>query len=463
MRRDHDLLGELELPEEALYGIQTERARRNFAAAGRPVLAAVIQAGAQVKLACAMANHECGYLDAAEAEAIIRAAEEIVRGEHLEHFVVDALQGGAGTSTNMNWNEVIARRASQLSDLDIRPHDHVNLHQSTNDVFPTAVKIAAIQRLGSLESAVIELLEALQEKERAFADIPKLGRTQLRDAVPMTLGREFGAWASAIARDRWRLAKCVERLREVNLGGTAIGTGITAPRRYIFCAIEKLREVTGLGLARAENLIDATSNQDPFVEVSGILRAHASNLVKLSRDLRLLSSGPIGGLGEIELPALQPGSSIMPGKVNPVLPEMTMQAAFRVMAHDQEINLAVMSGELQLNAFLPLVADALVGSIEILTRVDHTLARHGIAGITANPERCRELLERSREIVTALIPAIGHERAVELARHMAEHHLDVRQANRQLAILPDDQLDELLQPDRLCALGWRDKPPSPSA
>jgi aspartate ammonia-lyase len=373
---------------------------------------------------------------------------------------VDALQGGAGTSTHMNLNEVIAHRASQLGGLPVHPHDHVNLHQSTNDVYPTALKVAAITRLHGLETHLIALLEACQAKEREFADVVKLGRTELRDAVPITLGREFGAYAGALARDRWRIAKCVERLREVNLGGTAIGTGIAAPRRYIFLVTDKLREVTGLGLARAENLVDATANQDPFVEVSGILRAHAANLTKLARDLRLLASGPIGGLGEIELPALQPGSSIMPGKVNPVLPEMVMQAAFRVFAHDHEINLAVMSGELELNAFLPLVADALLGMIDLLANTDALFAEKCIRGIVAYPVRCRELLERSREVVTALIPVIGHERAVTLAQLMADQQLTVREANRRLAMLPDEQLDLLLSPAHLCQLGWRPAPAS---
>ncbi len=460
MRHEHDLLGDLELPEEVLYGIQTERARRNFPVSGRPVRAALIRAMAQVKLSCALANRECGFLDTARMSAIAQAAEEVIAGGHLDHFVVDALQGGAGTSTNMNVNEVLARRASQLGGIEVLPHEHVNLHQSTNDVFPTAVKVAGITCLKQLEPAIVALQEAFQEKEREFADVAKLGRTQLRDAVPMTLGREFGAYAGALARDRWRIFKCEERLREVNLGGTAIGTGITAPRRYIFCVIEKLREVTGYGLARAENLIDATQNNDAFVEVSGIVRAHASNLIKISRDLRLLSSGPEGGLGEIELPALQPGSSIMPGKINPVMPEMMMQIGFRVMAHDLEITQAASSGELELNPFLPLIADALIGALELLERGDRLFADRCVRGIVARPERCRALMERSREIVTALIPTIGHERAVELARYMSEHLLDVRQANAVLEMLTPEELDALLQPASLNALGWRTPPKS---
>ncbi len=456
-RKQKDLLGELELPDDVLYGIQTERARRNFPVSCRTVNAALIRAGAQVKMACAQANVTCGALDLPIADAIVRACDEISRGDHLQDFVIDALQGGAGTSTNMNWNEVIAARASEILGKPVSPHEHVNLHQSTNDVFPTAVKVAAIQAFAELEEAVVALLESLQAKEREFSDVAKLGRTQLQDAVPVTLGREFGAWATAVGRDRWRVSKCVERLRVVNLGGTAVGTGITAPRKYIFAVVEKLREVTGLNLSRAENLVDATMNNDPFVEVSGILRCHAANLCKIARDLRLLSSGPQGGLAEIELPALQPGSSIMPGKVNPVLPEMVMQVAFRVMAHDQEINTAVMSGELELNPFVPLIADALLDSLQLLARTDQLFAERCINGIKANAVHCRELMERSAEIVTALIPVIGHDNAVDLAKYMREHGKTVREAVADLELISAEELETQLTPEALCALGWRNR------
>jgi aspartate ammonia-lyase len=258
-----------------------------------------------------------------------------------------------------------------------------------------------------------------------------------------------------LARDRWRVFKCIERLRTVNLGGTMVGTGLTAPRTYIFCVVEKLREVTGLNLARAENLVEATQNQDALVEVSGILRAHATSLVKMARDLRLMSSGPEGGFGEIELPAVQPGSSIMPGKVNPVIPEMVTQVAYRVMAHDQEINLVVMSGELELNAFLPLAADALLSSLALLERADALFAERCVKGVTANAAHCRAVLERSRETVTALIPRIGHERAVELARLMRDRSLSIREAVKEMDLIPQAELEELLTAERLCAMGWK--------
>ena len=442
-RTERDLLGEMELPDDVLYGVQTERARRNFPVSGRPARPEIVQALALVKKACALANAQTGHLDSAIAEAIGRAADEVAAGEHASQFVVDALQGGAGTSTHMNVNEVIARRASLLSGRSIDPLAHVNLHQSTNDAYATAVRVAAIRALQRLEPAVLALQQACQEKEREFAGVVKLGRTELRDAVPVTLGREFGAWAAALSRDRWRLSKGVERLRVVNLGGTAVGTGIGAPRDYIFLAVEKLRDVTGLGLARADNLIDATQNLDAFSEASGLLRAHAVNLIKIARDLRLMASGPEGGMGEIELPALQPGSSIMPGKINPVMPEMVMQVGFRVMACDYEINLVVMSGELELNAFLPLLADALLESLSLLEKADQLFADRCIRGVVARPERCRALMERSREIATALIPVIGHERAVELAKHMAEKSCSIREACAALGILSPARLDEL--------------------
>lgn len=456
-RVEKDLLGEMSLPADCLYGIQTARALDNFPVSGRPFRGELVTAGAQVKLACCLANREIGALPPAIADAIVRACDEIISGLHRDSFVVDALQGGAGTSTHLNLCEVIAGLASRYCGESVSPLEHVNLHQSTNDVYPTALRLAAIQSLNRLEKQIVQLQESYQEKEREFASVAKLGRTQLRDAVPVTLGREMGAAANALSRDRWRVFKCVERLRVVNLGGTAVGTGIAAPRDYIFLAVEKLREVTGLGLARAENLLDATQNQDALIEVSGILRTHASNLIKFSRDLRLLSSGPAGGIGEIELPAVQPGSSIMPGKLNPVIPEMITQVGLRVMAHDMEITSCVSAGELELNAFLPLAADALLSSLDLLANADRIFAEKCIRGIRANTERCRQMMESSREIATALIPHIGHSKAVEVAKLMGEEGLDIRTAVNRLGWMSDEDLDALLQAESLCALGWKRK------
>lgn len=454
-RIDRDLLGSVSVPAGALWGPQTERARLNFACSGRPVNPCLHRAGAEVKKACALANTELGYLPPGIGAAIAAACDEVAAGRHLEQFVVDALQGGAGTSTNMNWNEVLAARASALCGRTVDSLEHVNLHQSTNDVYPTALRVAIIRGLRRWEPALIRLLEACQAKEREFADVAKLGRTQLRDALPVTLGREYGAYAAALGRDRWRIDTCVERVRETNLGGTAVGTGMAAPTRYIFLAIEKLREVTRLGLSRADNLMDATQNADAFVEVSGILRSHATTLIKIARDHRLMSSGPHGGLGEINLPPVQPGSSLMPGKINPVMAEMAMQAGFRVLSHDAEIALVASSGELELNAFLPLLADALLDSLDLLAEADQRFASRCVEGVTANRDHCRDLLDRSQELAVALIPIIGHGRAVELARQMAERGCGLRQAVADMGLMAPDALEALLDPSRLCSLGYR--------
>ncbi len=365
-RTESDLLGAAPVEADALFGIHTVRARENFPLAGRPVHGELVRAYGTVKLAAALTNRDLGVWadDPAKAEAIERACRELADGLLDDAVIVDLLQGGAGTSTNMNVNEVLANRALELLGEPrgayerVSPLDDVNLHQSTNDTYPTALRLAAIRLLHDLEEQVVALQEAFQAKEKEFAHVVKVGRTQLQDAVLTTLGREMGAYAEALNRDRWRIYKCEERLRVVNLGGTAIGTGFAAPRQYIFRVVDTLRELTGVGFARAENLVEATQNADVFVEVSGILKACAASLLKICGDLRLLSSGPEAGIGEIRLPARQAGSSIMPGKVNPVIPEAVSQAAMLVMGHDAVIAQAVAAGSLELNPFLPLVAPA---------------------------------------------------------------------------------------------------------
>jgi aspartate ammonia-lyase len=415
-RAEEDLLGVLELPAGVYWGIHTQRAIANFLLSGRRVNPSLIRALAQVKKACTAANIELGYLDTAKGNAIAAACDEIATGGLADQFPVDALQGGAGTSTNMNVNEVVANRAIELlagrrGDYRlIHPLETVNLHQSTNDVYPTALRVAAIIGLRRLSSAIALLQGAFQEREKAFGAIVKIGRTELQEAVPMTLGSEFSAFAEAFSRDRWRTFKSEERLRVVNLGGTAVGTGLTAPRDYIFLVIEKLREVTGLGLSRGENLTGETANADVFVEVSGILKAHAANLVKISGDLRLLNL-----TGEVRLPPAQAGSSIMPGKVNPVIPEAVIQVGLRVMANDTGICNAVSRGTWQINEFLPLIADLFLEEIDLLTAASSVLAAH-VRGIAADEERCRHFVDRSPMIVTALLPFIGYERATALIR-----------------------------------------------
>ena len=460
-RTETDSLGALAVPADALYGIHTARALANFPLSGQPCHPGLIRGVALVKLACARTNAALGYLDAETAGAIGQAASEVAEGRHRDAVIVDALQGGAGTSLNMNVNEVVANRAEEILGgrrgeyRRVHPLHHVNLHQSTNDVFPTALKIAAIEGLHGLETTIAALQTAFQAKEQEFAGIVKVGRTQLQDACPMTLGAEFSAWAEALGRDRWRVFKCEERIRVVNLGGTAIGTGLTAPRDYIFRVVETLREVTKMNLARAENLVDATQNADTLVEVSGILKAHAVNLFKISSDLRLLASGPHAGLGELHLPAMQVGSSVMPGKVNPVICEAVGQAALQAIAQDAAVTSAAQSGQLDLNAFLPLVAHALLGNISLLERADTTFRERCITGLEADTKRCTELLEHSHAQVTALVPALGYELAAEVAKEAARTSQDIRSIVLARGLLAEMVLDRLLSADAMTALGYR--------
>ncbi len=460
-RVERDFLGEMLLPADALHGIHTARALENFPLTGSPPHPALVLALAQVKKACARANQETGFLAPDVAAAIIAACDEIIAGDLGQAIVVDALQGGAGTSANMNVNEVLANRAEELLGGTrgryalVHPIDHVNLHQSTNDVYPTALKVAAITLLRRLEPAVASLQQAFQNKEQAFADVLKIGRTQLQDACPMAFGAEFSAWAEALGRDRWRIFKCEERLRVVNLGGTAIGTGLNAPRRYIFLVVDKLREETGLGLSRAENLVDATQNVDSFVEVAGILKAHAVNLYKISSDLRLLASGPRAGLGELRLPAVQAGSSLMPGKVNPVICEAVTQAAMQAMANDAAVTMAAQSGQLELNAFLPLVAHALLGTLSLLEAANRIFRERCVDGIEVDREACAAHVERSWATVAALAPLLGYERAAEIATSARETGKSVRELTLERGWLDQDELDRALSARAMTALGFR--------
>ncbi|MCX5670150.1 MAG: aspartate ammonia-lyase [Planctomycetota bacterium] len=458
-RKECDLLGERDVPADALHGIHTERAIENFPLAGRPVHPALVHAYGTVKLACARTNHELGRWDDEKFRAIEAACMEMMEGMLDRHVVVDALQGGAGTSTNMNVNEVLANRALQIlgrplgdyAALD--PVDDLNLHQSTNDTYPTALRVAAIGLLRRLEREATALLEEFQKREKEMAGIVKVGRTQLQDAVLTTLGREMSAYAEAFARDRWRIYKCEERLRVVNLGGTAIGTGLAAPRTYIFRAIDHLRDITGLGLARAENLVEATQNTDAFVEVSGILKALASNLLKIATDLRLLSSGPEGGIGELRLPPRQAGSSIMPGKVNPVIPEAVSQAAMVVMANDQTITIACSMGNLELNTFLPVIADALLGSLTLLARACLIFRTLCVAGLAADAERCRRHVESATASVTALVEGIGYEAATRVAGEAQAMGKTVRQVVIDRGLLTGPQFDALVSSEAVTRLG----------
>ena len=458
-RIENDLIGSKEIPADAYYGIQTVRAAENFNVSRQMVHPELIKALAVVKQAATETNLSLGLLSPDTGQAIYQAASEVAEGKLAEHFIVDALQGGAGTSTNMNINEVVANRAIEIlggargNYSLVHPLDHVNLSQSTNDVYPTALRIAAIRLLTPLSESCAFLQGALQVKEAEFAGVLKLGRTQMQDAIPITLGQEFSAWAEAIARDRWRLYKVEERLRQVNLGGTAIGTGLNAEKRYISSVIERLRALTGLGLSRNENMIDGTQNADVFVEVSGLLKACATTLIKISGDLRLLSSGPRAGLGEIRLPDLQAGSSIMPGKVNPVIPEMLSQVAYQVMAQDLAISLAAQGGQLELNAFMPLIAANLLPAMETLSRAMRILAERCIMGIEAVPEQCLRHLNNSIGIITALSPQIGYDVAAQLAKTALQTSRPVRELILEAGLFSEKELEQLLQPRELTRPG----------
>jgi aspartate ammonia-lyase len=460
-RIERDFLGELPVPAEALHGIHTARALENFPLAGKSVHPELARAYGEVKSACARTSRALGAWadDAAKADAIDRACRELANGDLGGFIIVDALQGGAGTSTNMNVNEVLANRALEILGLPpgsydrISPLDDLNLHQSTNDTYPTVLRLAAIRLLQALEKNVVALQESFQAAEKKFAHVVKVGRTQFQDAVLTTLGREMSAYAEAVNRDRWRIYKCEERLRVVNLGGTAIGTGLAAPRQYIFQVVDQLREITGIGFARAENLVEATQNADVFVEVSGILKAHAVSLLKICGDLRLLSSGPEAGFGEIRLPARQAGSSIMPGKVNPVIPEAVSHVAMRVISHDAAITMACASGCLELNPFLPLVADCLLDSLDLLTRANDILRRHCVDGIEADEARCRELVENSTATITALVPVLGYDRAGEVAKLARANHQSIRETVIAQGWLTGEQFDELTSHEAVCRLG----------
>ena len=462
-REEHDLLGTRKIGRDALYGIHTDRAAENFPLAGRPINRRLIHAFGAVKLACLQTNNELGMLDDRRMAALTRACEEMMDGRLDEHIRVDALQGGAGTSTNMNVNEVLANRALQILghtcgayDI-ISPTDDVNRHQSTNDTYPTALKVAAIGAVRELEEAVVRLVEVFQDREREFAEIVKIARTQLQDAVLTTLGREMSAYSEAFGRDRWRIYKCEERLRVVNLGGTAIGTGLGAPRQYIFRAVERLREITGFGLARAENLIEATQNADVFVEVSGILKALAASLMKCSNDLRLLSSGPAAGIGEIHLPERQAGSSIMPGKVNPVICEAVAQASIVVSGNDMNIFQAVSQGNLDLSQFLPLVADSLLGSIDLLIGACNILRKHCVSGIEPNLDRIATQVDNSTATVTALVEQIGYERACRLAELAKREERSIREIAVEQKICTSEEFDQMISPQRVTQLGSRSR------
>lgn len=462
MREEHDLLSSLQIPEDSYTGIHTQRALENFAVSGYKIDEDFIKAYGLVKLACIKtigdeANSNKDNLSTlrpfGHSTAIAQACTELAEGKLNDYIIVDALQGGAGTSLNMNVNEVIANRALELEGKSkgdyetISPLNDVNKYQSTNDTFPTALKIAAIYKFRKLEKAVIQLQEALEAKEKEFRQIVKIGRTELQEGVLTTLGREFSAYAEAIARDRWRIYKCEERLRVVNIGGTAIGTGLGAPRKYIFQVIEELRELTGIGLARAENLVENTQNADVFSEVSGILKAHATNLIKIANDLRLLNS-----YKEIKLPPVQAGSTIMPGKINPVIAEMTAQIGLKVLGNDVIISHASALGQLELNQNMPLIAFTLLESLNLLINTNKIFVSKCINGIVANEEYIKENLYSSTATLTALLPKLGYEKLSEIAHELHGTKQNIKEYILQNNLMSEDEFEHLISAECVLAL-----------
>jgi aspartate ammonia-lyase len=458
-RKESDALGQLSIPLEALWGIHTQRAMNNFPISGRKINPALIHAYGAVKMACARTNHELGYRDNHVFEAIEKVCDEVRQGLWDAQIVVDALQGGAGTSTNMNINEVICNRALQILGRQpgeynfLHPIDDINRHQSTNDTYPTALKVAAIQRLRLLQEALTALLNTFQDKEKEFAPVVKIARTQLQDAVLTTMGRTMGSYAEAVGRDRWRLYKCEERLRVVNLGGTAIGTGISAPRRYIFKVVDHLKNITGIGMARAENLVENTQNCDVYAEVQGILNACAVNLLKIAGDLRLMASGPAAGLGEINLPEVQAGSTIMPNKVNPVIPEAVSQAAMTVLANSTRLNQACAMGNLELNPFLPLIADALLESIDLLIQAATVFSERCVKGITVNEPVCRRQVENSTATLTALVGRLGYQKVQDIAANWETQNESIRDYVINRGLLKVEEFDALISAESVNRLG----------
>jgi aspartate ammonia-lyase len=458
-RTEHDSLGDISVPAEAYWGAQTARAVANFPISGIPIShhTPLIRALAMVKQAAALANFSLGALSAERCKAIVAASGEIIAGKLHDQFPVDVFQGGAGTSTNMNINEVLAHRGRELMGRPrddaaaLHPNDHVNLSQSTNDVYPTAVRLSVLLSIAALSDALDRLAFAFERKAEATARIVKLGRTQLQDAVPMTVGQELGAYAATIREDILRLSESGTLLCEVNLGGTAIGTRINAGAAYGKRAIAELARISGFPLVQSANLVEASWDMGGFVMFSGVLKRIAVKLSKIANDIRLLSSGPRGGIGEYAIPAMQPGSSIMPGKVNPVIPEVLNIVCFQVIGNDLAVTMAAEGGQLQLNAFEPLIAHNILSSMSLLTNAIGTFRERCIEGLEARPDQCAIHIEAGVSTVTALVPLIGYERAAALAKQALAEGRTVRELALLSGLLTETQLDEVLRPERLAA------------
>lgn len=458
-RTEKDSIGAKNVPEDVYYGVQSLRAAENFHITGLNMHPEIINSLAYIKKAAAITNCEVGLLDKKITQAIVQACDEILAGRFHEDFIVDPIQGGAGTSLNMNANEVIANRANEIlggkkGDYSmVNPNDHVNCGQSTNDVIPTAGKMTSLRLLKNLKKELMRLHTALNEKAEEFDGVIKMGRTQLQDAVPIRLGQEFKAYSVAVLRDINRMDEAMDEMRALNMGGTAVGTGLNADESYLRRIVPNLSEISDMELVQAYDLIDSTQNLDPFVAVSGAVKACAVTLSKIANDLRLMSSGPRAGFGEINLPAKQNGSSIMPGKVNPVIPEVVNQVAFNVIGNDVTITMAAEAGQLELNAFEPIIFYCLFQSIDTLGYAVQTFVDNCVKGITANETRCRYFVENSVGIITAICPYVGYQKAAEIAKEAIKTGESVRKLIIEQGILTEEQMDEILDPVQMTEPG----------
>ena len=458
-RVEKDSIGTKDVPENVYYGVQSLRAAENFHITGLNMHPEIINSLAYIKKAAAITNCEAGLLDKRRTQAIVQACDEILEGKFREDFIVDPIQGGAGTSLNMNANEVIANRAIEIlggkkGDYSVvNPNDHVNCGQSTNDVIPTAGKMTSLRLLKKLKKQLLRLHSALEQKADEFDSVIKMGRTQLQDAVPIRLGQEFKAYSVAILRDLNRMDKAMDEMRTLNMGGTAVGTGLNADESYLSRIVPNLSEISGMDLVQAYDLIDATQNLDSFVAVSGAVKACAVTLSKIANDLRLMSSGPRAGFGEINLPAKQNGSSIMPGKVNPVIPEVVNQVAFNAIGNDMTITMAAEAGQLELNAFEPIIFYCLFQSIDTIAYAVNTFVDNCVIGITANETRCRYFVENSVGIITAICPYVGYQKAAEIAKEAIKTGESVRKLIIEKGLLTKEQMDEIMDPVQMTEPG----------
>ena len=458
-RVEKDSIGTKDVPENVYYGVQSLRAAENFHITGLNMHPEIINSLAYIKKAAAITNCEAGLLDKRRTQAIVQACDEILEGKFREDFIVDPIQGGAGTSLNMNANEVIANRAIEIlggkkGDYSVvNPNDHVNCGQSTNDVIPTAGKMTSLRLLKKLKKQLLRLHSALEQKADEFDGVIKMGRTQLQDAVPIRLGQEFKAYSVAILRDLNRMDKAMDEMRTLNMGGTAVGTGLNADESYLRRIVPNLSEISGMDLVQAYDLIDATQNLDSFVAVSGAVKACAVTLSKIANDLRLMSSGPRAGFGEINLPAKQNGSSIMPGKVNPVIPEVVNHVAFNAIGNDMTITMAAEAGQLELNAFEPIIFYCLFQSIDTIAYAVNTFVDNCVIGITANETRCRYFVENSVGIITAICPYVGYQKAAEIAKEAIKTGESVRKLIIEKGLLAKEQMDEIMDPVQMTEPG----------